>query len=87
MVGMCRFKKEWLPGWYSWHRIWGREPASAYIDNGIVAVKWTGNVEYIGVLPNNYEEFDRLLEEDDVLDIMTYDFVRTFVEPNDRYGP
>ena len=43
--------------------------------------------EYIGVLPDNYEEFDWLDEEDDVLDIMTDDFIRSFVIPNDIYGP
>ena len=79
--------KECLPGWYMWTRSWGREPTYAYIDDGIVAVKWTGDVEYIGVLPDNYEEFDWLDEEDDVLDIMTDDFIRSFVIPNDIYGP
>ena len=50
-------------------------------------MKWTGDVEYIGVLPNNYEEFDWLDTEDDVLDIMTFDFIRSYVEHNDIYGP
>ena len=78
--------KERLPGWYRWNRIWGREPTYAYIDDGIVAVKWTNDVEYIGVLPNNYEEFGWLDTEDDVLEIMTDDFLRSFVEPNAIYG-
>ena len=81
------FYKERLPGWYRWNRIWGREPTFAYIDVGIVAVKWIGDVEYMGVLLNNYEEFDWLDTEADVLDIMTYDFIISFVEPNDIYGP
>ena len=82
--------KECLPGWYMWTRSWGREPTYAYIDDdGIVAVKWTGDVEYIGELPNNYEEFDWLGDEDDVLLNMTDDFIRSFVIPNVIYiyGP
>ena len=50
-------------------------------------MKWTGDVEYMCVLPKNNEENDWLDEEDDVLDIMTYDFIRSFVEPNDINGP
>ena len=72
--------KECLPGWYMWTRSWGREPTYAYIDDGIVAVKWRGDVEYMGVLPNNYEEFDWLDTEDDVLGIMTDDFIRSVRE-------
>ena len=68
-------------------RSWGREPCYAYIDEGIVAVKWRGDVEYMGDLPDNYEEFDWLDTEDDVLDLMIYDFIRSFVDPNDIYGP
>ena len=79
--------KERLPGWYRWNRSWGREPTYAYIDDGVVAVKWTGDVENIRVLPNSNEEYDWLDKEDDVLDIMTYDFIRLFGEPNDIYGP
>ena len=80
--GYVYFYKERLPGWYKWNRSWGREPTSAYIDAGVVAVKRTSNLEYIGVLPNNYEEFDWLDTEDAVRELMTYDFIRTFVEPN-----
>ena len=65
----------------------GRESTYAYIDDGIVAVTWIGDVEYIGVLPNNCEAYAWLDAEDDVLDIMAYDFIRSFVEPNDLYGP
>ena len=79
--------KERLPGRYRWNRIWGREPTYAYIDDGVVAAKWTGDVEYMGVLPNNYGEPDWLDTEDDVLDKMTCDFLRPFVIPNDMYGP
>ena len=74
--GYVSFYKERLPGWYRWNRSWNQEPTCAFIDDGIVAVKWSGDVEYISVLPNNYEEYDWLDEEDDVLDIMTYDFIR-----------
>ena len=70
-----------------WTRSWGREPTYAYIDDGIVAVKWSGDVEYMGVLHHNYKEYNWLNEKDDVLDLMTYDFIRSFVEPNDIYGP
>ena len=85
--GYVYFYKERLPGWHRWNRSWGREPTYAYIDDGVVAVKWTGDVENIRVLPNSNEEYDWLDKEDDVLDIMTYDFIRLFVEPNDLYGP
>ena len=81
------FIRRGFPGGTSGIGFWGREPTYAYIDDGIVAVKWTSDVEYIGVLPDNYEEFDWLDEEDDVLDIMTDDFIRSFVIPNDIYGP
>ena len=46
----------------------GRKPTYAYIDDGILALKWIGDVQYIGVLPNNYEAYDWLHEQDDVLD-------------------
>ena len=85
--GYVYFYKERLPGWYKWNRGWGSEPCYAYIDDGVVAAKWTGDVEYTNVLPDNDEEYNSLDEEDDVLDIMTYDFIRSFVEPNDIYGP
>ena len=81
--GYVYFYKERLPGWYKWNRSWGSEPCYAYIDDGVVAAKWTGDVEYTNVLPDNDEEYNSLDEEDDVLDIMTYDFIRSFVEPND----
>ena len=81
--GYVYFYKERLPRWYNWNRSWGREPCYAYIVYGIVAAKWRSDVEYIGVPPDNYEEFDWLDTEDDVLDIITYDFIRSFVEPND----
>ena len=65
----------------------GREPTFAYIDVGIVAVKWIGDVEYIGVLLHNYEEHDWLEDEYDVLEIITDDFTESVVEPNAVYGP
>ena len=65
----------------------GREPTYAYIDDGIVAVTWIGDVEYIGVLPNNCEAYAWLDDEDDVLDIMPDVFIGSFVEPNDIHGP
>ena len=65
----------------------GQGTTYAFIDDGIVAVQLSGDVEYMGVLPNNYEEYDWLDDEDDVLDIMTDDFVRSVVEPNDMFGP
>ena len=39
------------------------------------------------MLPNNYEEFDWLDEENEVLDIMTCGFIGSLVEPNGIYGP
>ena len=60
---------ERLPGRYRWNRSWNRGATYAYIDDCIVGVKWTGDVEYIGVLPNNYEEYNWVAEEEDVLDI------------------
>ena len=56
--GWVYFYKERRPGWYWWNRSWGREPCYAYTDDGIVAVKWTAKVKYIGVLPDNYEKYN-----------------------------
>ena len=85
--GYVYFYKERLLGWYRWHRSWGREPTYAYIDEGIVAVQWIGDVDYIGVLPYNFEEYDWLGDEYDVLEIMTDEFIGSFVESTDIYGP
>ena len=48
--GYVYFYKERRPGWYRWHRTWGREPTYTYIHDGIVAVRWVGVVEFMGVL-------------------------------------
>ena len=48
--GYVYFYKERLPGWYRWNRSWNREPTCAFIDDGIVAGKWSGDAEYISAL-------------------------------------
>ena len=42
--GHVYFYKERLPGWYRWNRTWNREPTCAFIDDGIVAGRRSGNV-------------------------------------------
>ena len=42
--GYVYFYKERLPGWYRWNRTWNREPTCAFIGDGIVAGKWSGDV-------------------------------------------
>ena len=85
--GYVYFSKERLLGWYRCHRSWGRGPTFAYTDFGIVAVKWIGDVGYIGVILYNYEEHDWLEDEYDVREIITDDFTGSVVEPNAVYGP
>ena len=79
--------KERPPGWYRWNRTLGRETTYTYIDDGIVAVRWAGVVEFMGVLPHNYEDYNWVDFEDETLDIMTDDFIIEHVEQNDMYGP
>ena len=66
--GYVYFYKERLPGWYRWNRRWGRDPTYAYIDDGIVTARWSGDVEYMGVLPDNYDEYDWVDDEDENLE-------------------
>ena len=73
--GYVYFYRERRPGWYRWNRNWGREATYTYIDDGVVAVKWVGQeVEYMGVLPHNYEEYDWEDTKDETTEIMTDDF-------------
>ena len=46
-----------------------------------------GVVEFMGVLPHNYEDYNWVDFEDETLDIMTDDFIIEHVEQNDMYGP
>ena len=85
--GYVYFYKEKRPGWYRWNRNWGREATYTYIDDGVVAVKWVGQeVDYMGVLPHNYEEYDWANDEDEPVEIMTDDFIIENVERPDFYG-
>ena len=74
--GSVYFYKERRPRWYRWERNWGEEPRYTYIDDGPVAVRWSGDVEYIAVLPANYEDYnwDDYYEEDDMR-ILDSDFM------------
>ena len=56
--GYVYFYKERQPGWYKWNRTWGREPVYTYIDEGVVAVRWLDDIEYMGVLPFDYDQYD-----------------------------
>ena len=57
--GYVYFYKERRPGWYRWNRNWGREATHTYIDDGVVAVTRVGQeVEYMGVLPMDYDPYD-----------------------------
>ena len=70
-----------------WNSNWGREATYTYIDDGVVAVKWVGQeVEYIGVLPRNYEEYDWEDAEDETVEIMTDYFIIENVERPDISG-
>ena len=48
-------------------------PRYTYIDDGPVAVRWSGDVEYIAVLPENYEEYNwDDYEEDNMFILHSY---------------
>ena len=54
----------------------GKEPTYTYIDDWIVAVRWPGDVEDLGVLPDSCEDYNWVDDEDKVFDIMTEDFIQ-----------
>ena len=85
--GYVYFYKERRPGWYRWHRTWGRGATYTYIDEGIAPVRWLGDVEYMGVLPDNYEDYDWVDDEDETLDIMTDEFIIESIERIYNYAP
>ena len=68
--GYVYFYKERPRGWYRWNRTWGREPVYAYVDDGVVAVKWSDDIEYMGVLPLDYDQYDWRDDDDEDVTIM-----------------
>ena len=45
--------------------------ASLYIhDDGVVAVKWSDDIEYMGVLPLDYDQYDWCDDHDEDVTIM-----------------
>ena len=81
--GYVYFYTERRTGWFRWNRAWGREPTYTYIDDGIVVVRLSGKVEYMGVLRDNYEDYDLVDDEDETLDLMTDDFIIEHLESID----
>ena len=75
--GYVYFYKERLPGWYRWNRTWGRAPIYTYIDDGVVDVKWSNGIEYMGVLPLDYDQYDWCDDDDEDVTIMDDDIMQT----------
>ena len=73
--GYVYFYKERRARWYRWERNWGEEPRYTYIDDGPVAVRWSDDVEYIAVLPANYEEYNWDDYEEDDMRILDSDYM------------
>ena len=53
--GLVYFFRERRAGWYRWHRSWGEEPTYTRIETGQVVWKWSGDLEYIAVVPDDYQ--------------------------------
>ena len=51
------------PGWYIWVQLPNDDEPKYRIVHGTVAVRWKGDVEYMVVLPNDYDRYD--WDEDD----------------------
>jgi hypothetical protein len=66
--GLVYFFRERRAGWYRWRRNWGEEPVYTMIEEGKVVWKWSGDVEYIAVVPEDYEP-----DENENEDIMIMD--------------
>ena len=59
------FHRERKPGWYRWVQLlYDEEPTYRFV-HGIVAVRWIGDVEYMAVLPNDYDRYDWDEKDDD----------------------
>ena len=48
--------REHEPGWYRWRRTWGSRPSYELILDGQVAMRWQDHVEWLGVLPDDWED-------------------------------
>ena len=80
------FYKERRPGWCRCNRTWGKGATYTYIDDGILAVRWSGDVEDSGVLPDSYEDYDWVDDEDEVFDILTEDSIQETIVIRDVCG-
>ncbi len=55
--GFCYLFREHPEGWYRWERSWGRGQTYGMVLDGQVAVKWIDGMDYIGILPPNWEDY------------------------------
>jgi hypothetical protein len=69
--GLVYFFRERRAGWYRWERSWGEEPVYTRIEEGQVAWKWSDDLEYITVVPDDYEP-----EENEDIMIMGDDYMQ-----------
>ena len=65
--GYVYFYKEREPGWYAWTRDWGTPPTYTKLD-GVLVQKFEDYVEYVSVVPYDFEPTDEENEEITILD-------------------
>ena len=64
--------REHEPGWYRWTRNWFCPVEYEMVLDGQVAVNWIDGVEHIGVLPDNWDEYDWDDDNNEVL-VLTHE--------------
>jgi len=65
--GYVYFYREREPGWYAWERNWGTAPTYTKLD-GLLVQKFEDDIEYVSVVPPDYEP-----EEEDDAEITILD--------------
>ena len=70
--GFCYLYREHQAGWYQWERNWGTKPVYTMVE-GQIAMRWFEDVDYIGVMPPDWEDWEGDGEILIMNDIDTYD--------------
>ena len=65
--GYVYFYREREPGWYAWERTWGTAPTYTKLE-GLLVQKFEDDIEYVSVVPPDYEP-----EEEDDAEITILD--------------
>ena len=63
---------EHAPGWYRWRRTWASRPSYEMVLDGQVAMRWHDHVEWLGVLPEDWEDHEWDDDEQEVL-VLTHE--------------